>query len=88
MKVTVVAFDDAESRKAKEGLTKLKKGIGRFRSDLKDNRVDLDTLESFVKGLRAVANYFDRFAEDELGEDGQDMSGPDIDADDYQSRYC
>ena len=65
MKVTVVAFSTAEARKAKGGLAKLKKGVNEFRKDLKDNRVDLDALESFVKGLRVVANYFEGFLEDE-----------------------
>ena len=65
MKVTVVAFSTAEARKAKGGLTKLKKGVNEFKRDLKDNRVDLDALESFVRGLRVVANYFEGFLEDE-----------------------
>lgn len=73
MKVTVVVFDDAEARKAKEGMAKLKKGVDEFKKDLKDNRVDLDTLESFVKCLRVIANYFEVFSEDAPVEDRQDI---------------
>ena len=65
MKVTVVVFNNADAHKAKEGLTKLEKGISEFRKDLRDDRVDLDTLESFVNGLRVVANYFEEFANEE-----------------------
>lgn len=64
MKVTVVAFDTADAHKAKEGLAKLKKGVSEFRRDLKDNRVDHDTLDSFVNGLRVVADYFEGFMKD------------------------
>lgn len=65
MKVTVVVFDNSDAHKAKEGLVKLEKGISEFRKDLRDDRVDLDTLESFVIGLRTVANYFEEFMKDE-----------------------
>ena len=65
MKVTVVAFNTAEAHKAKEGLAKLKKGVSEFRRDLRDNRVDQDTLESFVNGLRVIADYFEGFMKDE-----------------------
>ena len=65
MKVVVVSFSVAEARKAKVGLTKLKSGVEEFRKDLDDRRVDLDTIESFVKGLRVVANYFERVMQDE-----------------------
>lgn len=65
MKVTVVVFNTTDAHKAKEGLTKLEKGISEFRKDLRDDRVDLDTLESFVNGLRVIANYFEEFANEE-----------------------
>ena len=74
MKVTVVAFNTAEAHKAKEGLVKLKKGVSEFRRDLRDNRVDQDTLESFVKGLRVIADYFEGFMKDEPEEVRQDVS--------------
>ena len=61
MIVTVVDFNASEAQKAKEGLTKLKKGVNEFLKDLKDQRADLETVESFVKGLRAVAEYFEGF---------------------------
>lgn len=69
MKVTVVAFNAAEAHKAKEGLTKLKKGVNEFRRDLRDQRADLETVESFVKGLRVVADYFEGFIKDEVNTD-------------------
>jgi hypothetical protein len=65
MKVTVVALNAAESRKAMEGLTKLGRGIKDFRKDWKDQRVDAETIESFVKGLRVFANYFEGLLADE-----------------------
>lgn len=82
MKVTVVTFNSSEAHKAKEGLAKLKEGISEFKRDLRDNRVDLDTLESFVKGLRVVANYFEGFAEDEP-EARQDLPESGIETVDY-----
>lgn len=36
MKVTVVALNAAEARKAREGLTKLGRGVKDFRKDWKD----------------------------------------------------
>lgn len=83
MKVTVVAFNTAEAHKAKEGLTKLKKGVNEFKKDLRDNRVDQDALESFVKGLRVVANYFERFVNDESEEVEQDIPESGIETEDY-----
>lgn len=65
MKVTVIAFSTADAHKANEGLAKLRKGVDEFKRDLKDSRVDLETLESFVKGLRSAAKYFEGFIEDE-----------------------
>ena len=65
MKVTVVALNTAEARKAKEGLTKLSKGVREFRKDWRDQRADADTIESFVRGLRIIANYFEGFLADE-----------------------
>ena len=56
MKVTVVALNAAEARKAREGLTKLGRGV---------KRVDAETIESFVKGLRVFANYFEGLLADE-----------------------
>lgn len=82
MKVTVVAFDTAEAHKAKEGLAKLKKGVSEFRRDLKDNRVDQDTLDSFVNGLRVVADYFEGFMKDEPEEDRQDVPESGIETED------
>lgn len=83
MKVTVVAFNTAEAHQAKEGLLELKKGVSEFKRDLRDNRVDLDTLESFVEGLRVVANYFERFMEDETEEGRQDLAESSIETEDY-----
>lgn len=82
MKVTVVAFNTAEAHKAKEGLIKLKKGVSEFRRDLRDHRVDQDTLESFVKGLRVIADYFDGFIKDEPEEVRQDIPESSIQAED------
>ena len=65
MKVTVIAFSEAESYRAEEGLTKLTRGVNRFKRDLRDRRVDQSTVESFVRGLRAMANYFDEYLKDE-----------------------
>ena len=65
MKVTVVALDAAEARKAREGLTKLGRGVKDFRKDWKDQRADAETIESFVKVLRVIANYFEGFLADE-----------------------
>lgn len=65
MKVTVVALNAAEARKAREGLTKLGRGVKDFRKDWKDQRADAETIESFVKGLRVIANYFEGFLADE-----------------------
>ena len=83
MKVTVVAFNTAEAHKAKEGLIKLKKGVSEFKRDLRDNRVDQDTLESFVKGLRIIADYFEGFMKDEPAEVRQDIPESGIEAEDY-----
>lgn len=93
MKVTVVVLDNTEARKAKEELTKLRKGVSEFRHDLRDNRVDLNTLESFVNGLRTVANYFEEFMKDELEEVRQDVPESGIELKDYFERlltrnYC
>lgn len=65
MKVTVVALDAAEARKAREGLTKLGRGVKDFCKDWKDQRADAETIESFVKVLRVIANYFEGFLADE-----------------------
>ena len=65
MKVTVIALDAAEARKAKEGLSKLKGGIKEFRRDLRDCRLDEETIESFVDGLRVTADYFERLLKDD-----------------------
>lgn len=83
MKVTVVAFNTAEARKAKEGLAQLKKGVSEFRRDLRDNRVDQDTLESFVNGLRVIADYFEGFVKDEPEEVKQEVPESGIEAEDY-----
>jgi len=83
MKVTVVAFNTAEAHKAKEGLIKLKKGVSEFKRDLRDNRVDQDTLESFVKGLRIIADYFEGFMKDEPAEVRQDIPESGIETEDY-----
>lgn len=83
MKVTVVAFNTAEAHKAKEGLVKLKKGVSEFKRDLRDNRVDQDTLESFVKGLRIIADYFEGFMKDEPAEVRQDIPESGIETEDY-----
>lgn len=82
MKVTVVAFNTAEAHKAKEGLIRLKKGVSEFRRDLRDHRVDQDTLESFVKGLRVIADYFDGFIKDEPEEVNPDIPEASIQAED------
>lgn len=66
MIVTVVDFNASEAQKAKEGLTKLKKGVNEFLKDLKDQRADLETVESFAKGLRAVAEYFEGFIKEDV----------------------
>lgn len=65
MKVTVVALNAVEARKAREGLTKLGRGVKDFRKDWEDQRADAETIESFVKGLRVIANYFEGFLADE-----------------------
>lgn len=65
MKVTVIQFKPTEEIKAYEGLTKLIKGIKKFRNDLSDSRVDQDTLESFLTGMRATTEYFESFLKDE-----------------------
>lgn len=83
MKVTIVALNATEARKAREGLTKLKKGVREFKKDLRDNRVDQDTLESFVKGLRVVAKYFEKFVTDEPEEVSQDLPESGIETVDY-----
>ena len=83
MKVTVVAFNTAEAHKAKEGLVKLKKGVSEFKRDLRDNRVDQDTLESFVKGLRIIADYFEGFMKDEPEEVRQDIPESGTETEDY-----
>ncbi len=83
MKVTVVRFNIAEAHKAKAGLMKLKKGVNEFKRDLRDSRVDLDTLESFVKGLRVVANYFEGFTKDEPKEVRPDVPESGIESEDY-----
>lgn len=93
MKVTVVVLDNTEAHKAKEELTRLRKGVSEFRQDLRDNRVDLDTLESFVEGLRIVANYFEGFMKDESEGIKQDVPESGIELKDYFERlltrnYC
>lgn len=93
MKVTVVVFDNTEAHKANEELTKLRKSVSEFRQDLRDNRVDLDTLESFVKRLRIVANYFEEFMKDEPEEVGQDVPESGIELKEYFEKlltqeYC
>lgn len=65
MKVTVIAFSEAESYRAEEGLTKLTRGVNKFKRDLRDRRVDQSTLEAFVRGLRSIANYFDEYLKEE-----------------------
>lgn len=65
MKVTVVAFTSSEARKARVGLTKLDKGILAFKKDLEDQRVDADDIRSFVDGIRLMADYFEKFLDDD-----------------------
>ena len=65
MRVMVVAIKDTDARKARRGLLRLKRGVVAFRKDLKDSRVDLDTLEDFIEGLRVTANYFERFLDED-----------------------
>lgn len=66
MKVTVVALSATEARKAREGLAKLGRSVRSFRRDWKDQRVDVDTVESFVRKLRITADYFDSFLVEEV----------------------
>lgn len=80
MKVTVVTLNAAEAHKAKEGLTKLKKCVSEFRKDLRHNTVELECLQSFVEGLRVVADYFEGFIKDESEEVRQDVSESRIDS--------
>lgn len=81
MKVTVVALNAAEARKAREGLTKLGRGVKDFRKDWKDERVDAETIESFVKGLRVFANYFEGLLADEPEEGAYEESPEYVQAD-------
>lgn len=69
MKVTVVAFSSSEVKQTKEGLRKLQDGISEFRRDLSDSRIDVETVQAFVEGLRLTADYFEKF----LQEDNSDL---------------
>ena len=67
MIIEVIAIKKHEAAKAREGLSKLRKGIAKVRWDLRDGRIDVPDLKSFIDCLRAAADYFEEFLEDNDG---------------------
>lgn len=63
MKVTVISINPQDVKKVKKGLLRLRKCLKIFCHDLDDRRVDAESMQSLVDGLRLTADYFEKLLE-------------------------
>ena len=63
MKVTVISINPRDVKKVKKGLSRLRKCLKIFCRDLDDRRVDAESIQSLVDGLRLTADYFEKLLE-------------------------
>lgn len=69
MRITVIKFDANQTKKIKEGLKRLTQGVDEMARDMKDQRVDLSDMESFIDALRGAADYFEKAMDDSTADD-------------------
>lgn len=63
MRVTVISINPRDTKKVKKGLSRLRKCLKIFCRDLDDRRIDADSIQSLVDGLRVTADFFEKLLE-------------------------